>query len=118
MIPWWWLIVAWVGAQAAVLVWLWFFRKPEDEAIQMLQAGNASLMNMIDEECEKTARLERERDALTNDLYLIVNNHVTPCFCCKIFDPSTTVCEYEGDVDCFIWRGVPEKEEEHEADSD
>ena len=90
----------------------------KDETIQMLQAGNASLMNMIDEECEKTARLERERDALTNDLYSIVNNHVTPCFCCKIFDPSTTVCECEGDVDCFIWRGVSEKEEEHEADSD
>lgn len=90
----------------------------KDETIQMLQDGNASLMNMIDEACEKTVRLERERDALTNDLYSIVNDHVTPCFCCKTFDPSTTVCEHEGDVDCFTWRGVPEKEEEHEADSD
>lgn len=32
MIPWWWLIVAWAGAQAAVIGWMWFFRKPEDEA--------------------------------------------------------------------------------------
>lgn len=26
MIPWWWLIVAWAGAQAAVIGWLWFLR--------------------------------------------------------------------------------------------
>lgn len=26
MIPWWWLIVAWAGAQAAVIGWMWFFR--------------------------------------------------------------------------------------------
>ena len=32
MIPWWWLIVAWVVSQATVVVWLWFFRKPEGEA--------------------------------------------------------------------------------------
>lgn len=32
MIPWWWLIVAWVGAQAAVVVWLWFFRNAKGEA--------------------------------------------------------------------------------------
>lgn len=32
MIPWWWLIVTWAVAQAAVLVWLWFFREPEGEA--------------------------------------------------------------------------------------
>lgn len=32
MIPWWWLIVAWAGAQAVVVAWMWFFRKPESEA--------------------------------------------------------------------------------------
>ena len=31
MIPWW-VIVAWAVARATVLAWLWFFRKPEDEA--------------------------------------------------------------------------------------
>lgn len=31
MIPWWWVIVAWAGAQAAVLAWMWFFRRSEGE---------------------------------------------------------------------------------------
>ena len=74
------------------------------EENKRLEAQNAELVR-------KTEQLKRERDALTNDLYSIVNEHVTPCFCCKTFDPSTTVCEHEGDVDCFTWRGVPEKEE-------
>ena len=65
----------------------------------------------LEELLQAYSQVKRERDALKNDLYMIVNDHVTPCFCCKIFDTSTTVCEYEGDVDCFTWRGVPEKEE-------
>lgn len=68
--------------------------------IQRLEQQNAELVR-------KTEQLERERDALENDLYSVVNDYVTPCFCCKIFEPSTTVCDHEG-VDCFIWRGVQE----------
>jgi CRISPR/Cas system CMR-associated protein Cmr1 (group 7 of RAMP superfamily) len=79
--------------------------------IRQLEAQNAELVN-------KMEQLQRERDALKNDLYMIVNDHVTPCFCCKIFDASTTVCEHEGDGGCFTWRGVPAKEEEHEVDPD
>lgn len=71
--------------------------------ILQLEQQNAELVR-------KTEQLERERDALENDLYSVVNDYVTPCFCCKIFDPSTTVCDHEG-VDCFIWRGVQEQPE-------
>ena len=44
----------------------------KDETIQMLQDGNASLMRMIDEECEKTVTLEAERDAMKEALGLMV----------------------------------------------
>lgn len=83
----------------------WYVQVKEAEYIRMLEALNEELVR-------KTELLERERDALTNDLYEIVNNHVTPCCCCMNFDPSTTVCEHEGDVDCFTWRGVPKQPEE------
>ena len=98
--------------------------------IQRLEAQNAELVRKTDKlqssmgQVQKALRdngfqtleallqaysqVKRERDALENDLYSVVNDYVTPCFCCKIFDTSTTVCDYEG-VDCFIWRGVQEQ---------
>jgi hypothetical protein len=40
----------------------------KDETIQMLQDGNASLMRMIDEEREKTVKLEAELDAMKDEI--------------------------------------------------
>ena len=44
----------------------------KDETIQMLQDGNASLMRMIDEECETSAKFEVERDELKDALCVMV----------------------------------------------
>lgn len=86
--------------------------------IQQLEANDSQVKKALRDNGFQTleallqaySQVKRERDALENDLYSVVNDYVTPCFCCKIFDSSTTVCDHEG-VDCFIWRGVQEQPE-------
>jgi len=79
----------------------------KDETIQMLQDGNASLMDMIDEGCEKTVRLERERDTAVADLYCNWK-----CAICKRFTKPIDKCPHYGECGLgysnFEWRGVPE----------
>ena len=84
----------------------------KDETIQMLQDGNASLMRMIDEECEKTVKLEAERDAAVEEAH----GH---CSSCKDYDKDpkeepcvSCFCGY-GNIDNWQWRGV-QKEDAHE----
>ena len=96
----------------------------KDETIQMLQDGNNSLMNMIDEECEKTVRLEFERDAVLCDMKNINGNI---CLACKNHyrpDPAVLkfACRAFGELRgsevlrCgqFEWRGVQEDKEKAE----
>lgn len=81
----------------------------KDETIQMLQDGNASLMRMIDEECEKTVMLELERDAAVSDLEALCG-----CMACDHAEkePDSAPCNectnYNGMVveSKWQWRGV------------
>ena len=79
----------------------------KDETIQMLQDGNASLMRMIDEECETSAKLEAELDAAVADL-----KSYRACHGCKHlgvgFDEPCLHCDFENN--CFEWRGVQKEE--------
>jgi hypothetical protein len=79
----------------------------KDETIQMLQDGNARLMRMIDEECEKTVQLEAERDAMMQDMN-------RSCFICKHFNSGVeclnTVCAKCVRWCNWEWRGVQKEE--------
>ena len=101
----------WLHADASAYIWrLEADNAKKDETIQMLQNGNASLMNMIDEECEKTVRLELERDAAVTDL-----SCNWKCAICKNFVKPIDKCPYYRECGLcythFEWRGVSEKEE-------
>lgn len=82
----------------------------KDETIQMLQGGNAHLMRMIDEECEKTVNLEAERDAYREGLKTEVG-----CYVCKHYvddpDYDSNECMSCGKNMCnFELRGVQKED--------
>lgn len=81
----------------------------KDENIQMLQDGNASLMKTIDEACEKTVRLERERDAAVNGLVgtcqVCLWEGTAKCATCHFNAEAWNVHESN-----WEWRGAPEQE--------
>lgn len=79
--------------------------------IQQLEAQN-------DELVMKTEQLQRERDALLEDLA----DHCGSKTLCKKYKDGTCPHGYDctlylSNCEDYEWRGVPEKEEEHEVDS-
>ena len=79
----------------------------KDETIQMLQDGNAHLMRMIDEECEKTVRLEAERDAAIEN----IRGDCVYCLhlCEDMVAPSCFDCANKGYYR-WEWRGVQKED--------
>ena len=93
----------------------------KDETIQMLQDGNASLMRMIDEECEKTVTLEAERDAALADFKLYRERNIKgecgvyACDLCKRGGRYEDWDEIKCPTGCsgvshWEWRGVQKEE--------
>ena len=83
----------------------------KDETIQMLQDGNAHLMRMIDEECEKTVRLEAERDALMHWAKGRCDTCAHKYDCVKHDpDPEGYVMRWYDDCEIWEWRGVQKEE--------
>lgn len=90
----------------------------KDETIQVLQSGNASLIRMIDEECEKIVALELERGAALYDMHSFQG--ATCAYCKNLYRPDGAdhnACREFGDffgdkefnpLTCgkFKWRGV------------
>ena len=79
----------------------------KDETIQMLQDGNAHLMRMICEECEKTVRLEAERDAAIEN----IRGDCVYCLhlCEDMVHPSCFDCANKGYYR-WEWRGVQKED--------